>query len=95
MGSLLIRSLAIGLDFGPMPPCLARAATEVVTPGGNNTLASMSTGSYFAWPPGGTPLQIENATLGAMEAYPMAVLMGIGPPSRRYVALSEAIVSTQ
>ena len=74
--------------FGEMPTCLREAAESVAAPGGVCVLANVSTGSYWAWPPGDVPLLVANATLGAAEAgvssYPLVVLQGIGPSSNRY-----------
>ena len=68
-------------SFGPMHPCLAEAATSVVAPGGSCVLSNISTGSYWAWPPGDVPLLLANATVAigdASELVQMAVLQGIG-----------------
>ena len=91
-----LHTLVLHVVFGPMPRCLEWAATEVVAPGGTQSLANMSTGAYFAWPPGDTPLQVANSTAGmSRTSYPMAVLVGIGPPSHRYVVdiASEALIA--
>ena len=85
----------LAVEFGPMPACLARAATEVTVPGGNQTLATLSGGSYFVWAPGETPMRLANASLGASTPYEIAVLVGIGPSTNKYVLdyASEALMA--
>ena len=51
-------------------------------------LANISTGSYFAWHHGDTPLLLANATVpGGVAPLSVAVLQGVGPgPTlKRYV----------
>ena len=101
--SLLVGAQA-WTNFGEMHPCMTEAATSVAPLGGTCVLANISTGSYFAWPPGDTPLRLANATLvGSTHAssslpkpFPMAVLQGIGPPQGRYVhdLVSESLVAS-
>jgi FkbM family methyltransferase len=72
------------VDFGEMPACMKEAATTVQAPGGSCVLANISTGSYYAWHPGDTPLQLAD-NVSAPLPTPMVVLQGIGPSTGRYV----------